>query len=163
MRRSDKAVTDGAAILNILEEARVLHLGFCERGRPYVVPLSFGIGTAAAGGTFPTCLYLHSAQAGRKWELFQEGEELFFTAYCDDSLKEAGETACSYSMKYRSVMGTARPILVSDDSEKRKALNLIMKKYTGRDDFSFPEKSLAATGLIRLDILSISGKDNVHR
>jgi nitroimidazol reductase NimA-like FMN-containing flavoprotein (pyridoxamine 5'-phosphate oxidase superfamily) len=163
MRRSDKAVTDSAAILSILEEARVLHLGFCDGGRPYVVPLSFGIDSTAAGWTFPPALYIHSARAGRKWDLFLQGGEIFFTAYCDDTLKEAGEKACSYSMNYRSVMGTAMPVLVSDDAEKRKAMNLIMKKYTRRDDFSFPESSLAVTGLIRLDILTISGKDNMPR
>ncbi len=148
-------MTDSAALISILEETRVLHLGFCDEGRPYVVPLSFGIGRpAAAGQTFPAVLYLHSAKAGRKWELFLQGDEVFFTAYCDDALKEAGEKACSYSMKYRSVMGTAAAVPVLDDAEKREALNLIMKKYTGRDDYSFPECSL--------DIVTISGKDNIH-
>lgn len=160
MRRKEKAVAETAELVSVLDAAKVLHVGFCDGGRPYVVPLSFGHDMRQEGGPFPGSLYIHSAQAGRKWELLRRGEELFFTAYCDDSLKEAGETACKYSMRFRSVMGTALPRILTDPEEKAAALDLIMKQYTGREGFSFPESSLSVTGVIRLEITSISGKSS---
>ena len=43
MRRKDREITDREEIRAILERARVLHLGINAGGRPYVVPLHYGL------------------------------------------------------------------------------------------------------------------------
>ena len=42
MRRQDRAVTDPEKIAAVLDACPVCRLGFCDQGRPYVVPVNFG-------------------------------------------------------------------------------------------------------------------------
>ncbi len=149
MRRGDKALIEMAQLWAVLDKAEVLTLCFNDEGSPYGVPLSFGTGEDA--------LFIHCAREGRKWDLLNQAKPIFFLAWCDAKLKQ-GEAACSYSMRYRSIMGTAFPVLLEDPDEKREGLNRIMHKYTGRSDFAFPDKSLEATGIFRLEITSMTGK-----
>ncbi len=64
MRRQDKEITDVQAIEAIIQRALVCRVAFCDHGMPYIVPMSFGYEART--------LYLHSAAAGRKFELFQQ-------------------------------------------------------------------------------------------
>jgi hypothetical protein len=60
-------------------------------------------------------------------------------------------------MKYRSVIGFGRASLVEDPESKRKALGVIMQHYAGKS-FSFPEETLRKTGVMKVEVDSLSGK-----
>jgi uncharacterized protein len=158
MRREDKAVKDPLMIQGIFSRARVVHLGFCDGDKPYVVPLCFGVSPESSDN----CFYIHCAREGRKWDLLKElekkGGALFFTLHCDESTRDGGDEGCAWSMKYRCIMGTANPVFIEEDEERQKALGYIMKKYSGRDNFRYSTTALEATGLVRLDILTLTGK-----
>ena len=62
MRRSDRQITDESEIRDIVECARIVHLGMIDGTRPYVVPLHYGCEWHEDGLT----LWCHGAREGRK-------------------------------------------------------------------------------------------------
>ncbi len=61
-------------------------------------------------------------------------------------------------MKYRSVMGRGRIQFIEDIRGKKKAFDIIMKHYTGRDDFIYPENILKDVIIMRLEVEEMTGK-----
>ena len=43
MRRRDREVTEHSEIMHILDSGKVLHLGLVDQGRPYIVPMNYGM------------------------------------------------------------------------------------------------------------------------
>ena len=100
MRRADRAVTDRERILQVIESCTCCRVGFsCPEGA-YIVPLNF----AFVPGT-PDRFYFHGAQEGRKADLIRTAPRVGFELDCAHALT-AGQTGCSYSYRYRSVIGT---------------------------------------------------------
>lgn len=152
MRRKDRAVTDEAAIRDILERAKVLHLALNAEGAPYVVPLHYGY--RLEGGALT--LYVHCAKEGRKLELLRRDPRVFVEIDLPGPLIP-GAAACSWGAAFESVMCRARGSVVEDAAEKAAALALLMKTQTGRD-FAIDEKAAAAVTVVRLDAEEISAK-----
>ena len=152
MRRKDRAVTDEAAIRDILERAKVLHLALNAEGAPYVVPLHYGY--RLEGGALT--LYVHCAKEGRKLELLRRDPRVFVEIDADECLLPAA-AACGWGAAYACVMCRARAAIVEDAAEKAEALALLMKTQTGRE-FAFDEKAAAAVTVVRLDAEELSAK-----
>lgn len=97
-----------------------------EKGLPYIVPMNFGLHKGN--------IYLHSAQTGRKIDILKKKSDVCVCFTSDYHLRWQNESvACSYSMKYRSVRACGKVEFIEDYDEKVNALNIIMRKYTGRD------------------------------
>ena len=63
MRRKDREISDLGEIESIIQRADICRLAFCDRGKPYVVPLCFGYRRGA--------IYFHSAREGRKLDMIR--------------------------------------------------------------------------------------------
>lgn len=74
----------------------------------------------------------------------------------DQELVKANQ-ACKFDMKYQSVIGFGKAFLLEDAESKRLALAAIMRHYTGQS-YSFPEEIVDKTGIIKVEIESLSGK-----
>lgn len=61
-RHPERAVPDEAAA--ILAAGMVAHVGFCQNGQPYVIPMTYHYDPAA-----PDRLYLHGARESRLMQL----------------------------------------------------------------------------------------------
>lgn len=123
MRRADHAVTDRERILQVIESCECCRVGFsCPEGA-YIVPLNF----AFVPGT-PDRFYFHGAQEGRKADLIRTAPRVGFELDCAHALT-AGQTGCSYSYRYRSVIGTGVICEVQEPEEKKRALSAIMAHY----------------------------------
>ena len=55
------------------------------------------------------------------------------------------------------MIGFGRAILVEDLEGKRRALNAIMRQYSGQS-YEYPEATLEKTGIVRLEIGSMTAK-----
>ena len=110
MRRKDREITDRAEIEAILHEAMVCRIGLADDGEPYVVPLSFGYEDGS--------VYIHSAPEGKKIALcWQKNPRCCFEVdICDGVIR--GDTPCSWGMRYRSVIGFGRAVILADPQEK---------------------------------------------
>jgi nitroimidazol reductase NimA-like FMN-containing flavoprotein (pyridoxamine 5'-phosphate oxidase superfamily) len=149
MRRKEKAITDETEIIDILSSETVCRLAFAEKNIPYIVPVNFGYRNRA--------LYIHSAQEGRKISIIEKNDLVCFEIESGVRMISAG-SACGFSMAYRSLIGYGKASFLYDSGLKREALNIIMKKQTGSEGWSFSEKSLEKTAVIKVQIESISGK-----
>jgi uncharacterized protein len=149
MRRSDKEIKDLEEIDAILRDAPVCRIAMAAGDHPYIVPVNF----AVSGGH----LYFHSATAGKKIDMLRKNSAVCFEVDIPGDLV-SGETACSWGIKYKSVIGFGQAYFIEGTDEKKKALNILMKKYAGRDFFSFADDALDKVCVIGVRIENISGK-----
>jgi len=148
VRRKEKQIDDPAEIQRVLQAATVCFLALYDDDAPYVVPLSF----AYTDGR----LYFHSAREGRKITLIRSHPRVGFAVGIETGLVP-GAGACDWGMHYRSVIGRGRAVIVEDDPEKVRALDLIMAHYGGPAG-GYDPRRVAATCVIRLEIEAMSGK-----
>lgn len=153
MRRSDREVTDPGRIREIVSACQCCRLGLCDQGRAYIVPLNFGFVEREGRYT----LYFHSAKEGRKVELVRAAGWAAFEMDTGHELVR-GPMACNYSARYQCVMGGGPAAVLETAAEKRTGLTAIMAHATGREDWTFDEKVLDDTCIIRLDVEELSCK-----
>ena len=72
MRRSDREITDADRITEIIEECKIMRIGFNDNGEVYIVPLNYGHEETDGKHYF----YFHGAKAGRKYNLVKNSLEL---------------------------------------------------------------------------------------
>jgi nitroimidazol reductase NimA-like FMN-containing flavoprotein (pyridoxamine 5'-phosphate oxidase superfamily) len=152
MRRKDRCVSDQSEILDIIKKCEVCNVAFYDEGFPYIVPLNFGV--SQREGMIE--LYFHCAKVGKKLDLLRANNHVAFSMTCSHKLI-LEEAACESTMEYESVCGNG--ILKElGDEDKVKALNILMKQYSGRDNYTFPENELRAVAVLKLTVNEIAGK-----
>ena len=152
MTKRERQITDEAQILNILDTAKILHLGLAVDNEPYVVPMNYGY-TMENG---KMVVYLHSALLGKKLDMIRANPNVFFEMDCDLTPFE-GEKPCQYGLSYSSVMGRGRATIVEDVEEKMRGLTVLMKTQTGKD-FAFNERLVSIVAIIRIDVAEYTAK-----
>ncbi len=121
-----KFITDKKEIEEIIEKAQVCYLAMVDEGRPYVVPMNFGYDN----GDF----ILHSGKPGKKMEILHKNNQVCLSLDVDSRLNFVSKnTACSYSMKYKSIVAKGSILFVDEFDKKTELMNVIMKHYTGRE------------------------------
>ena len=149
MRRFDKEIKDPGEIFTILQAAPVCRLAMACGNQPYIVALNF-----AVSGNH---LYFHSATSGRKLDLLRKNPSTCFEVDIPGDLVQ-GEIACSWGMKFQSVIGFGQAYFIEEKDEKIAALNILMKKYSGCDSFSYADDALDKVCVIGVRIDTLSGK-----
>ena len=152
MTKREFQITDEAQIREILDTAKVLHLGLCADNEPYVVPMNYGY--VMEEGRL--VLYLHSAVRGKKLDMIRENPRVFFELDCDVTPFE-GKVACQYGLTYSSVMGRGTARIIEDVEEKMQAMSILMKTQT-RKDFTFNERLVSIVAVIRIDVQEYTAK-----
>jgi nitroimidazol reductase NimA-like FMN-containing flavoprotein (pyridoxamine 5'-phosphate oxidase superfamily) len=150
MRRKEKEITEKAAIEAIIKKSLVCRLALSDNNSPYIVPLCFGYKDKV--------LYFHGSQKGKKIDIIKKNQKVCFEFDTNTEIVKA-EDACRWSMRYRSVIGFGKAVLLEDLDEKRKALNIIMSQYSDRT-FQFDDAILKKTAVIKLEIESMTGKQS---
>ncbi len=153
MTKRELQITDENRILQILDTAKVLHLGLAVNDEPYVVPMNYGY--IVEDGKL--VLYLHSALRGKKLDMIRQNSRVFFELDCDWVPFE-GEKPCQYGLSYASVMGRGTARIVEDVEEKKKAMSVLMKTQTGKD-FSFEDRLVGIVAVIRIDVAEYTAKE----
>ena len=152
MTKREFQITDEAKIREILDTAKVLHLGLAVDNEPYVVPMNYGYSLEEGRLT----LYLHSAVQGKKLDMVRANPRVFFELDCDRMPFE-GKVPCQYGLVYSSVMGRGTACIVEDVEEKKQAMSLLMKTQTGKD-FSFEDRLVSIVSVIRIDVTEYTAK-----
>jgi nitroimidazol reductase NimA-like FMN-containing flavoprotein (pyridoxamine 5'-phosphate oxidase superfamily) len=150
MRRSEKEIADAAVVMSVIEQSLVCRLGMSDGYRPYVVPLCFGYQDG--------CLYFHSAPDGEKIDMIRKNSQVCFE-FDINAQTIQNELACNWSMKYQSVIGFGKAVIVEDIAEKSLALEVIMRQYSDKD-FSIPKDALEAITVVKVLIDSMTGKQS---
>lgn len=140
MRRNDKEIRNLAAIEDIIDRSCICHLAVNDNGIPYVLPMCF----AYHDRTFS----FHSASEGRKIAALRDHPDVCISLVAGyDILRHP--KACSWSMRYESVVGFGRVRFIEDPAEKRLTLDRILLRYADGRFFStdYPEEMLQRTSV----------------
>lgn len=148
MRRQDKEITDYGLIESILKDERICRIALCDWEKPYVVPMIFGYQDGY--------LYLHSATEGKKIDLLRMNNQICFEVESGVEVVP-GEQPCNWGIKYYSVIGFGKAYFLEEPDEKRKALDIIMRKFT-KENQNYPEEMLQKTEVIKVVIEEMTGK-----
>jgi nitroimidazol reductase NimA-like FMN-containing flavoprotein (pyridoxamine 5'-phosphate oxidase superfamily) len=152
MRRKDREINDINRIEEIIGRCDVCRLAMCDGNTPYMVAMNFGYIRGE-----PSCLYFHCATAGKKLDIIRKNNNVFFQFDTDHKLVSAGE-ACDFTMKYSSVTGSGKIYIVDTEEERFRGLNVLMKQYSGKDDYAFKPGLMKNTLILRIDIEEMIGK-----
>lgn len=119
--------TDHENARQVIDKCDACYVGMVDQdGNPYVLPFNFGYENDT--------LYLHSAREGKKIQILKSRPRVCVTFSTDHQLFHRHETmACSYGMRYKSVLAQGEIVFVEDYDQKVEIMNIIMRKYTGRD------------------------------
>lgn len=63
-------------------------------------------------------------------------------------------------MKFKSVVGVGKMMIVKDDSEKLLGLDLIMKQYSDLNHFEYKPEMLKRTSILKIEVDKMTGKSN---
>lgn len=148
MRRQDKEITDYGLIETILKDERVCRIGLCDWEKPYVVPMIFGYQDGY--------LYLHSATEGKKIDLLRMNNQICFEVESGVEVI-SGEQPCNWGIKYYSVIGFGKAYFLEEPAEKKKGLDIIMRKFT-KENQDYPEEMLQRTEVVKVVIEEMTGK-----
>jgi len=132
----NREITLTSSMEDVIARCRYCTMAMIDQNNhPYVLPMNFGY----AHGV----VYLHSAPEGKKVDILRNNNRVCLAFSTDHELRHQNEdVACSYSMKYRSVLIYGKVEFIDDPTEKRRVLNILMKQYTGRDDFKYNDPAI---------------------
>jgi nitroimidazol reductase NimA-like FMN-containing flavoprotein (pyridoxamine 5'-phosphate oxidase superfamily) len=150
MRRKDREITDLHQLTEILARCQAGTLAFGGQ-TPYAVPLSYGF--ALRGGV--VTLYFHGALEGEKLRRIAQGGQGMFCAY---RVMETVLRRTYATVLYESVCASGPVWIVEEETEKREALDLILRHYGGQLTADFGSPARTAVFALRCDTLT--GKRN---
>lgn len=124
MIMKNRVLTNPSEINDIIKKCQVCHIAMVDQnGLPYVLPFNFGYNDGV--------IYLHSSQHGKKIGILKNNNNVSVAFSTDYLLRfQSEEVACSYTMKYRSVIASGKVEFIDDQDQKMLALNFIMNQYT---------------------------------
>ncbi len=146
-----KVITSKEEIDDIISNCQFCNVAMVESsGEPYVVPMNFGYTEGY--------IFLHSSKTGKKMDILKEKNKVCISFSIDHELRWQSENmACSYSMKYRSVLAYGRVEFIEEPEKKIEALNCIMLHYTG-EEFTYNEPSVREVAVYMVIIENLEGR-----
>lgn len=138
----DKIINDCQALtISMVDEA----------GMPYAVPMNFAYKDAY--------IYLHGAPVGKKMGILKTNPNVVLSFYTGMQLNKVNENvACSYGMKYKSVLLFGKVEFIEDFDQKMDFLNEVMEKYTGRKDYEYNAPAVNNVAVFRVKVEKSEGK-----
>jgi len=139
-------------IINIISSCKVCHIGMSDKNNnPYVLPFNFGIKD--------NYIWFHSSKEGKKIDILTINPKVCVSFSTDYELASRHDNvACSYFMRYKSVLVYGEIEVVTDYDKKIEGMNIIMKQYTGKDDFKYNSPSINNVNIFKLKINKITGR-----
>ena len=158
MRKPHKRITDPTIIFALLDSCHVGRLGtISSDGWPMIKPLNF-----ARDGW---ALYFHCAREGEKLDDIRRDNRVCFEVDLPIAyVKGEADRPCQAEYLYRSVIIRGRAAKVEERSEKIRALDCLMQKFQPGVTFSgYSDEKLELTGIVRIDIDDLSGKEELGK
>lgn len=143
--------TDHKNAKQVIDKCDACYMGMIdENNLPYVLPFNFGYENET--------IYLHSAPLGKKIDIMKNNPNVCVTFSTDHKLFHRHDSvACSYGMRYRSVLAFGKIEFIEDFDEKVKIMNIIMRKYTGKD-FEYNAPAIKNVAIYKVNIDKIETK-----
>jgi uncharacterized protein len=146
-----KAITSKEEIEKVIGKCQFCNVAMVTiDNSPYVIPMNFGY----SGGF----IYLHSSKTGKKMDILKANNKVCVSFSTDHDLRwQSEEMACSYSMKYRSVLAFGKVEFIEEAEKKIEAMNCIMRHYTSKE-FTYNEPSIREVAVYKVIIEKLEGR-----
>ncbi|KAA3643382.1 MAG: pyridoxamine 5'-phosphate oxidase family protein [Chloroflexi bacterium] len=156
MRREDRAVEDDAWIKAYLGEAAMGVLATSYEGQPFINSNLF------VYDEVEHAIYMHTAQVGRTRANLDANPRVCFHTFSMGRLLPADE-ALEFSVEYAGVMVFGEVVIVEENEEKERGLQLLLDKYAphlrpDRDYRSITPEELKRTAVYKIRIDEWVGK-----
>ncbi len=144
-------ITDKDMILDVIHRSQWCHVAMVDaENKPYVIPMNFGFKD--------DIIYIHGARKGKKVNILQLNPDVCINFTIDHVLRYQNENvACSWSMKYRSVLCYGNIEFLHDAEEKIRAMNIIMKQYSD-NLFHFNPPSIREVNVMKVKVERFEGR-----
>ena len=153
MNRKDREVSDVSDVISILKRCNTIRLGLINHGKPYVVPVSFGLDIVDD----KVVVYFHGAITGLKVDCIAQNEHICIEA---DIFYKVETTETGITARYESVIGTGIVSKV-DGEEKLYGLKKLLEHY-GYHDYPIDHcKGLGHTAVYKIVLSKLTGKRNL--
>jgi len=157
MRKNRKEITDRSVIINLLNICHVGRLGTNSRdGYPMVKPLNFAY--------HENRIYFHTAKEGEKIDDIKRDSRVCFEVDLPIAYVRGDIDPCKAAYRYQSIIILGRAHVVEDLAEQVSGLSCLMNKYQPEGGYGgFSEEKLKITGVVRIDIEEMVGKEDLDR
>jgi nitroimidazol reductase NimA-like FMN-containing flavoprotein (pyridoxamine 5'-phosphate oxidase superfamily) len=158
MRKYNKKITDAAVIVELFNTCHTGRLGTVgPDGWPMVKPLNFA--------WHEWRIYFHCAREGEKLDHIRREPRVCFEVDLPIAYVQGSpENPCRAEYLYRSVIARGRAAIVEERAEKVLALNCLMRKYQPQGHWcDYPEEKLALTGIVRIEVEEVVGKEELGK
>lgn len=158
MRRWKKEIKDRTVIVELLNTCHVGRLGTIGKdGYPMVKPLNFAYHDGK--------IYFHTAKEGEKIDDIKRDNRVCFEVDLPIAyIKGTAADPCKAEYLYRSVIIKGRAYIVEDRDERIFGLRCLMEKYQPEGGYGdFLEEKLNITGVVRIDIEDMVGKEDLGK
>ncbi len=157
MRRANKEIHTRDVVIDLLNTCHVGRLGTIGRdGYPMVKPLNFAYQDNR--------IYFHTAREGEKIEDLKRDNRVCFEVDLPIALVKSKGSPCRAEYLYRSVIIKGRAHIVEQESERLEGLTLLMQKYQPEGGYGdVPPEKLGITGVVRIDIEEMIGKEDLGK
>ncbi|MFX1389761.1 MAG: pyridoxamine 5'-phosphate oxidase family protein [Promethearchaeota archaeon] len=152
MRRIEKEISNKKDIVEILKSSKFAVISMCKMNEPYIVTLSYGY------DEFKNTLYFHCAKEGQKIDFLNSNPLICGTVIEDNGY----EDGCGQI--YRSVVFRGKAVIVEELEEKKYGFNILLNQLendpnTTKEKFLKKDETYENSGMLRIDITEISGKE----
>jgi nitroimidazol reductase NimA-like FMN-containing flavoprotein (pyridoxamine 5'-phosphate oxidase superfamily) len=151
MRKVNQEIKDPKVLEEILSAAIICRVAMMDGDLPYIIPFNYGYREGN--------IYIHSAPEGKKINLIQQNKQVCFEVE-DAAEIVKGEKACTWTTRYRSVVGYGTMEILSDDQSKQQGLEVIMAQHGAPELIEFNPKNLNRLVILKLSITSLTGKQS---
>lgn len=151
--KRDKAIKDivyQSDMENIISHCKVCRVAMIDNEEPYLLAFCFGYRNKT--------IYLHCAKEGKKIDVLKKNNRvcvLFDTDH--DIFARHEEVACSWRLRYRSVLAYGNAEIVEDYDEKTEGLDCIMRSFSDRE-FNYSPPSVKNVAVIKIKIERMTGR-----
>ena len=152
VRRKEREITDVDEMRIVLKTTKYVTIALCMKEEPYLVSLSHGYDENK------NCLYFHCAPEGKKLIFAAANPQVWGQAVLDFGVTEE----CDYA--YTSVQFSGKLCLISDLSEKRHAMEVLVRQVSLNPETKLAKiksEKLEKTAMGKIDITYISGKKHI--
>ncbi len=146
-----KDITEDADLEAIIKRSKVCHVAMIDtENRPYLLAFNFGYANRT--------IYLHCTKEGKKIDVLRNNNNVCVYFDCDhDVFARNEEVACSWRMRYRSVLADGKAEIVEDYEQKLEGLKLLMTNYSFQE-FKFSPPAVNNVLVIKIKIDKWSGR-----
>ena len=151
-RRKVTFLKELSQIEPIIKSSKVCHVAMVDlENKPYVLPFNFGYSDGV--------IYLHSDPDGKKIDILKNNPNVSINFTTDHDLFHITDgMACSYGMRYKSVLVDGKVEFIEDNEAKVKAFNIFMGNYVKNQEFTYSGPSIESVCVFKVKVNNFVGK-----